>query len=38
MNELLDRLPKLRLDPAYPKPYIHHNMMRTPRNLFVRFD
>jgi cytochrome P450 len=38
MNELLDRLPKLRLDPAYPRPYIHHNIMRVPRNLFVRFD
>jgi cytochrome P450 len=38
MNILLDRLPKLRLDPAYPKPHIHHAFMRVPRTLHVRFD
>jgi cytochrome P450 len=38
MNILLDRLPKLRLDPAFPKPEIRSNSMRVPRELHVRFD
>jgi cytochrome P450 len=38
MNILLDRLPKLRLDPDQPKPQILGNSMRVPRELHVRFD
>jgi cytochrome P450 len=38
MNILLDRLPKLRLDPDYPKPEIRGYSMRCPRSLHVRFD
>jgi cytochrome P450 len=38
MNILLDRLPRLRLDPDYPKPEIRGNTMRRPKHLYVRFD
>jgi cytochrome P450 len=38
LNILLDRLPKLRLDPDQPKPEIRGGMFRRPRHLFVRFD
>jgi cytochrome P450 len=38
MNILLDRLPKLRLDPDYPRPVIVGSTMRVPRRLYVRFD
>jgi len=38
MNILLDRLPKLRLDPDYPKPEVRGTMMRVPRHIHVRFD
>jgi cytochrome P450 len=38
LNILMDRLPKLRLDPDYPKPQIRGNQSRRPRNLHVRFD
>jgi cytochrome P450 len=38
LNALMDRLPKLRLDPAYPKPEIRGHMSRRPRQLQVRFD
>jgi cytochrome P450 len=38
LNILLDRLPKLRLDLEHPKPDIRGNMMRRPKELYVRFD
>jgi cytochrome P450 len=38
LNILMDRLPKLRLNPDYPKPQIRGNQSRRPRNLHVRFD
>jgi cytochrome P450 len=38
MNILLDRLPKLRLDPDHPKPEIRGTAMRVPRQIHVRFD
>jgi cytochrome P450 len=38
LNILFDRLPKLRLDPDYPKPAIVGSMMRAPRHIHVRFD
>jgi cytochrome P450 len=38
MNILMDRLPKLRVDPDYPKPQIRGNQSRRPRTLNVRFD
>ena len=38
LNAVLDELPNLRLDPAYPKPHMIGAMMRTPRQLHVLFD
>ena len=38
MNILMDRLPKLRLDPDKPKPEIRGTFMRVPRHIYVRFD
>jgi cytochrome P450 len=38
LNILLDRLPKLRLDPACPKPEIRGGMFRRPHHIHVRFD
>jgi len=38
MNILLDRLPKLRLDPDYPRPQIRGNMLRSAKHIQVRFD
>jgi hypothetical protein len=38
INILLDTLPKLRLDPDYPKPEIRGNSMRAPKQIHVRFD
>lgn len=38
MNYLLDRLPKLRLDPAKPQPEIRGFSMRVPKHIHVRFD
>jgi cytochrome P450 len=38
MNILLDRLPKLRLDPDYPKPEVRGWSLRCPREIRVRFD
>jgi hypothetical protein len=38
MNVLLDRFPKLRLDPDYPKLEIRGSSIRCPRNLYVRVD
>jgi cytochrome P450 len=38
MNILLDRLPKLRLDPDHPKPEVRGTSMRVPRHIHVRFD
>jgi len=37
MHSILDRLPKLRLDPAQPPPQIRGIMMRVPKHLHVRF-
>lgn len=37
LNEILDRLPNLCLDPDREAPEIRGSMMRAPRNLFVRF-
>jgi cytochrome P450 len=38
MNYLLDRLPKLRLDPERPRPQIRGCSMRVPKHIYVRFD
>lgn len=38
LNALLDRLPKLRLDPDYPPPEISGFMLRGPEAIHVRFD
>jgi cytochrome P450 len=38
MNHLLDRLPKLRLDPDKPRPEIRGFSMRVPKHIYVRFD
>jgi cytochrome P450 len=38
LNLMLDRLPKLRLDPDCPAPQIRGNTMRTPRHLHVLLD
>jgi cytochrome P450 len=38
LNILMDRFPKLRLDPDTPKPEIRGNAMRCPRHIHVRFD
>ena len=38
MNYLLDRLPRLRLDPARPRPEIRGYSMRVPKHIYVRFD
>jgi cytochrome P450 len=38
LNALLDRLPRLRLDPDYPAPAISGFMLRGPEAIHVRFD
>jgi cytochrome P450 len=38
LNAVLDRLPNVRLDPAHPAPRMLGSIMRTPRELHVRFD
>ena len=38
MNYLLDRLPRLRLDPDKPRPEIRGFSMRVPKHIHVRFD
>ena len=38
LHALLDRLPKLRLDPDYPRPEISGFMLRGPETIHVRFD
>jgi cytochrome P450 len=38
LNILLDRLPRLRLDPDYPEPAISGFMLRGPETIRVRFD
>jgi cytochrome P450 len=38
LNEVLDRLPNLRLDPAAEDPHIHGMIFRSPPDLPVRFD
>jgi cytochrome P450 len=38
LNAVLDRLPNVRLDPAYPAPRMLGSIMRTPRELHVLFD
>ena len=38
LNAVLDRLPRLRLDPAADDPHIHGLIFRSPPNLPVRFD
>lgn len=38
LNAILDRLPKVRLDPDKPAPIIRGIMMRVPKHLYVRFD
>lgn len=38
MNALLDRLPKLRIDPEKPAPVISGLSLRGPQHLYVRFD
>jgi cytochrome P450 len=37
LNALMDRLPNLRLDPGTSPPVVRGGVMRTPRNVFVRF-
>ena len=37
LNALLDRLPNLRLDGAYPPPEIHRLIKRSPTSIQVRF-
>jgi cytochrome P450 len=38
MNILLDRFPRLRLDPDYPAPFVHGGTMRSPKQIHARFD
>lgn len=38
LNALLDRLPRLRLDPDHPAPEVCGMSLRGPEELFVRFD
>jgi cytochrome P450 len=38
LSALLDRVPKLRLDPDYPKPENSGFMLRGPEHIHVRFD
>jgi hypothetical protein len=38
LNAILDELPDLRLDPAYPTPHGRDALMRTPKELRVVFD
>lgn len=38
LNALLDRLPKLRLDPGFPEPKVSGFMLRGPESIHVRFD
>lgn len=38
VNALLDELPNVRLDPAFPAPHARGAMMRTPKELRVVFD
>jgi cytochrome P450 len=38
LNAVLDRLPRLRLDPAAEDPHIHGMVFRSPPDLPVRFD
>ncbi len=38
LNALLDRLPRLRLDPDHPRPEISGFMLRGPEKIRVRFD
>jgi cytochrome P450 len=38
LNTVLDRLPRLRLDPAAHDPHIHGLVFRSPPELPVRFD
>lgn len=38
LNRLLDRLPKLRLDPDRPAPDIRGHIGRSPKHMYVRFD
>ncbi len=38
MNILLDRFPRLRLDPDHPPPFVHGGTMRSPKQIHVRFD
>jgi cytochrome P450 len=37
LQAVLDRMPKLRLDPDRPRPQIRGSMMRVPKHLYVRF-
>jgi cytochrome P450 len=37
LNAIMDRLPNLRLDPDKPPPEVRGGVMRTPREVFVRF-
>jgi cytochrome P450 len=37
LNAVLDRLPRVRLDPDRPAPQIQGIMMRVPKHIFVRF-
>jgi cytochrome P450 len=37
LNAIMDRLPNLRLDPDRPPPVVRGGVMRTPREVFVRF-
>jgi len=38
LNILLDRLPRLRLDPDHPKPKVRGFSLRCPREIHVRYD
>lgn len=38
LNAILDRLPRMRLDPDRPAPEIRGFDLRTPKHLYVRFD
>jgi cytochrome P450 len=38
LHAILDRLPRLRLDPDKPPPVIRGIMMRVPQHIYVRMD
>lgn len=38
LNAILDRLPRIRLDPEQPKPEIRGIILRVPKHIYVRFE